>query len=198
MDPLTVLTLISTAVQVAGSVKGLLDQGGVTKQSLQTTVPQIIPQLAEIGAALFPKVPAEMQLVAAASATFDPNVTKWLQTALNKLLTPSRISLWTVSMGQRHGRPSRPSRRNWASPLMAGLARSRRAHSDSAVEALSPHSPDNALSFGAPCARAAEVAIATNRLRLGSSRACLDAHQACVRCSPIERCYVGSSKGKRD
>jgi murein L,D-transpeptidase YcbB/YkuD len=89
MDPLTVLTLISTAVQVAGSVKGLLDQGGVTKQSLQTTVPQIIPQLAEIGAALFPKVPAEMQVVAAASATFDPNVTKWLQTALNKLLTPS-------------------------------------------------------------------------------------------------------------
>jgi hypothetical protein len=81
MDPLTVLTLISTAVQVAGSVKGLLDQGGVTKQSLQTTVPQIIPQLAEIDAALFPKVPAEMQLVAAASATFDPNVTKWLQTA---------------------------------------------------------------------------------------------------------------------
>ena len=81
MDPLTVLTLISTAVQVAGSVKGLLDQGGVTKQSLQTTVPQIIPQLAEIGAALVPKVPAEMQLVAAASATFDPNVAKWLQTA---------------------------------------------------------------------------------------------------------------------
>ena len=32
MDPLAVLTLISTAVQVAGSVKGLLDQGGVTKQ----------------------------------------------------------------------------------------------------------------------------------------------------------------------
>lgn len=52
-------------------------------------MPQIIPQLAEIGAALFPKVPAEMQVVAAASATFDPNVTKWLQTALNKLLTPS-------------------------------------------------------------------------------------------------------------
>jgi hypothetical protein len=24
------------------------------------------------------------------------------------------------------------------------------------------------------------------------------AHQACVRCSPIERCYVGPSKGKRD
>jgi lysozyme family protein len=89
MDPLTVLTLISTAVQVAGSVKTLLDQGGVTKQSLQTTVPQIIPQLTEIGAALFPKVPPAMQVVAAASATFDPNVTKWLQIALNKLVSPS-------------------------------------------------------------------------------------------------------------
>ena len=89
MDPMTVLTLISTAVQVAGNVKGLLDQGGVTKQSLQTTVPQIIPQLANIGAALFPKVAPEMQVVAAASATFDPNVTKWLQAALNKLATPS-------------------------------------------------------------------------------------------------------------
>ena len=89
MDPLTVLTLISTALQVAGNVKGLLDQGGLTKQSLQTTAPQIIPQLADIGAALFPKLAPEMQVVAAASATFDPNVTKWLQTALNKLLTPS-------------------------------------------------------------------------------------------------------------
>jgi peptidoglycan hydrolase-like protein with peptidoglycan-binding domain len=88
MDPLTVLTLISTAVQVAGSVKALLDQGGVTKQSLQTTVPQVIPQLTEIGAALFPKVAPEMQVVAAATATFDPNVTKWLQIALNKLVTP--------------------------------------------------------------------------------------------------------------
>jgi lysozyme family protein len=89
MDPLTVLTLISTALQVAGSIKGSLDQGGVTKQSLQTTVPQIIPQLVNIGAALFPKVAPDMQVVAAASATFDPNVTKWLQTALNKILTPS-------------------------------------------------------------------------------------------------------------
>jgi peptidoglycan hydrolase-like protein with peptidoglycan-binding domain len=89
MDPLTVLTLISTAVQVAGSVKALLDQGGVTKQSLQTTVPQIIPQLTELGAALFPKVAPAMQVVAAASATFDPNVTKWLQIALNKLVSPS-------------------------------------------------------------------------------------------------------------
>src|SRR5215831_17402061 len=30
-------------------------------------------------------------------------------------------------MGQRHGRLSRPPRRNWASPLMAGLVRSRKA-----------------------------------------------------------------------
>ena len=89
MDPLTVLTLISSAVQAAGNIKGLLDQGGVTKQSLQTTVPQIVPQLASIGAALFPKVAPELQVVAAASATFDPNVTKWLQAALNKLITPS-------------------------------------------------------------------------------------------------------------
>jgi hypothetical protein len=89
MDPLTVLTLITTAVQVAGKIKGQLDQGGVTEQSLRTTVPQVVPQLADIGASLFPKVAPELQLVAAASATFDPNVTKWLQAALNKLVTPS-------------------------------------------------------------------------------------------------------------
>jgi peptidoglycan hydrolase-like protein with peptidoglycan-binding domain len=89
VDPLTALTLITTAVQVAGQVKGLLDQGGVSKQSLQTAVPQIIPQLSNIGAALFPKVPPDLQVVAAASATFDPNVTKWLQAALNKIVTPS-------------------------------------------------------------------------------------------------------------
>jgi hypothetical protein len=76
-------------VQVAGQVKGLLDQGGVSKQSLQTAVPQIIPQLSNIGAALFPKVAPDLQVVAAASATFDPNVTKWLQAALNKVVTPS-------------------------------------------------------------------------------------------------------------
>jgi len=89
MDPISALTLISTAVQVAGKVKELLDKGGVTKQSLEATVPQIIPQLASLGASFFPKVAPEMQVVAAASATFDPNVTKWLQASLNKLLTPS-------------------------------------------------------------------------------------------------------------
>ena len=89
MDPLTVLSLISTSVQVAGTVKELLDKGGVTQQSLQTAAPQVVPQLARLGASLFPKVAPEMQAVAAASATFDPNVTKWLQVALNKLLTPS-------------------------------------------------------------------------------------------------------------
>jgi peptidoglycan hydrolase-like protein with peptidoglycan-binding domain len=89
MDPMTALTLISTSVQVAGSVKELLDKGGVTQQSLETAVPQIVPQLANLGATLFPKVAPEMQAVAAASATFDPNVTKWLQAASNKLVTPS-------------------------------------------------------------------------------------------------------------
>jgi hypothetical protein len=89
MDPIAALTLISTAVQVAGSVKELLDKGGVTPQSLETAAPQIVPQLASLGASLFPKVAPEMRAVAAASATFDPNVTKWLQASLNKLLTPS-------------------------------------------------------------------------------------------------------------
>lgn len=89
MDPLTVLSLISTSVQVAGTVKELLDKGGVTQQSLQMAAPQVVPQLASLGASLFPKVAPEMQAVAAASATFDPNVTKWLQVALNKILTPS-------------------------------------------------------------------------------------------------------------
>ena len=89
MDPITALTLISTSVQVAGQVKELLDKGSVTQQSLQTAVPQIVPQLASLGASLSPKVAPELQAVAAASATFDPNVTKWLQGSLNKLLTPS-------------------------------------------------------------------------------------------------------------
>jgi len=89
MDPMTALTLISTSVQVAGTVKELLDKGGVTPQSLETAAPQIVPELASLGATLFPKVAPELQTVAAASATFDPNVTKWLQASLNKLLTPS-------------------------------------------------------------------------------------------------------------
>ena len=89
IDPITALTLISTSVQVAGQIKELLDKGSVTQQSLETAVPQIVPQLASLGASLFPKVAPELQAVAAASATFDPNVTKWLQGSLNKLLTPS-------------------------------------------------------------------------------------------------------------
>jgi lysozyme family protein len=89
MDPIAILTLISTSVQVAGTIKEMLDKGGVTPQSFEAAVPQMVPQLARLGATLFPKVASEMQAVAAASATFDPNVTKWLQAALNKLLTPS-------------------------------------------------------------------------------------------------------------
>jgi hypothetical protein len=89
MDPIAILTLISTSVQVAGTIKEMLDKGGVTQQSFEAAVPQMVPELVRLGATLFPKVAPEMQVVAAASATFDPNVTKWLQAALNKLLTPS-------------------------------------------------------------------------------------------------------------
>jgi len=42
MDQMTALTLISTSVQVAGTVKELLDEGGVTPQSLETAAPQIV------------------------------------------------------------------------------------------------------------------------------------------------------------
>jgi len=43
MDPITALTLISTSVQIAGTVKELLDKGGGTPQSLEAAAPQIVP-----------------------------------------------------------------------------------------------------------------------------------------------------------
>ncbi len=94
MDPMTALTLISTAVQVAGSVKELLDKGGVTPQSLEKAAPQIVPQLASLGASLFPKVAPEMQAVAA---------------AFSHLV---RISRLTASMGRRRKRQLRLRRKN--------------------------------------------------------------------------------------
>ena len=72
MDPITALTLISTSVQVAGQIKELLDKGSVTQQSLETAVPQIVSQLASLGASLFPKVAPELQARCCGLGNFRP------------------------------------------------------------------------------------------------------------------------------
>ncbi len=49
----------------------------------------MIPLLTSIGEKLFPKAAKTLHTVGAVFAAFDPDVTKWLQGALNVLLTPS-------------------------------------------------------------------------------------------------------------
>lgn len=87
MNPLSILSLISTVVQLAGSVKAMLDQSTTTQDKLHELSSEIIPHLTEIGATLFPKVAPALQIVAAASAAFDPNITKWVQGSLNRILS---------------------------------------------------------------------------------------------------------------
>lgn len=75
-------------LQAAPDLKTLIDRGA-TPDSIRQLVPQLVPLLEQFGAHLFPKVAPELHTVAVVMTAFDPNVTKWLQGSLNKLLTPS-------------------------------------------------------------------------------------------------------------
>lgn len=86
------LRLIPLIISSAANIKSLIDIATSNADltiKLRQAVPYLIAALEQYAAALFPRVKPELRIAAAAMAAFDPNVTKWLQAALNALLDPS-------------------------------------------------------------------------------------------------------------
>ena len=73
-------------------IKGIIDEASsndtiVTK--IKALSAPFASVLANVGAQFFPKAAPALQVAAAAMASFDTNVTKWVQGALNVYLVPS-------------------------------------------------------------------------------------------------------------
>jgi murein L,D-transpeptidase YcbB/YkuD len=86
------LAVVQLALQFAPLVKRVLD-GSTSNEEATTKLKALSPDLPNaletIGSALFPKAAPNLRIIAGAIGAFDPNVTKWLQQSLNKLLKPS-------------------------------------------------------------------------------------------------------------
>lgn len=87
------LAAILSLVGFATRIKALLDVAA-TNEDVVAAIKSLItgPALSvleQIGALLFPKVSPALHIAAAAAATYDPNVTKWVQGAANRLVEPS-------------------------------------------------------------------------------------------------------------
>ncbi len=89
---MNVLAIIQMVMQFAPLVKAAIDVAS-SNEDLVSKIKDISPTVAavldEIGSVLFPKAAPALHLVGGAIAAFDPNTTKWLQGALNKMLVPS-------------------------------------------------------------------------------------------------------------
>jgi hypothetical protein len=73
-------------------VKRVLDESTSNEDAatkLKALSPDLPNALETIGSTLFPKAAPNLRIIAGAIGAFDPNVTKWLQQSLNKLLKPS-------------------------------------------------------------------------------------------------------------
>lgn len=79
-------------IQNANEVKAIIDEA-ISNDDITTKVKNILGPAANLlekeGAAFFPKAAPALHLAAAVMATFDPTMTKWVQRALNRLVTPS-------------------------------------------------------------------------------------------------------------
>lgn len=89
MDWLTVLQL---AISFGPAVKDIVDAAS-SNEDITTKIKALSPSLAKIletvGSQFFPKAAPALHLVAGVVAAFDPNTTKWIQGALNTLVTPN-------------------------------------------------------------------------------------------------------------
>ena len=86
------LSLIPVLMSAASTIKSLNDISNSNTDlvdKLKQGLPTLGTALEAIGGALFPKVAPQLKMAAGAMASFDPNVTKWLQGSLNSLLDPS-------------------------------------------------------------------------------------------------------------
>lgn len=89
MNPLSILQL---AFQYGPAVKAILDEAS-SNDSIVTKITALSQPLAAVlqgvGLQFFPQAAPALHVAAGAVAAFDPNVTKWVQGALNNLVTPS-------------------------------------------------------------------------------------------------------------
>jgi peptidoglycan hydrolase-like protein with peptidoglycan-binding domain len=86
------LAIVQLAIQFAPLVKRVLDESTSNEEAttkLKALSPDLPKALETIGSALFPKAAPGLKVIAGAIGAFDPNVTKWLQDALNKLVKTS-------------------------------------------------------------------------------------------------------------
>lgn len=84
-------SILQLAMQYGPLVKGILDEA-TSNDDISTKVKALSPvlghELEVLGSKAFPKAAPSLHLVGAVIATFDPNVTKWLQGSLNALVQP--------------------------------------------------------------------------------------------------------------
>jgi peptidoglycan hydrolase-like protein with peptidoglycan-binding domain len=86
------LAVVQLALQFAPLVKKVLDESTSNEDAttkLKALSPDLPNALQTIGSALFPKAAPNLRIIAGAIGAFDPNVTRWLQQSLNKLLKPN-------------------------------------------------------------------------------------------------------------
>ncbi len=85
-----ILNIIQLVVGLAPAIKGIYDAAttntGVVDEIKKLSSP-VATLLQQIGTEFFPKANPTIAIVGGLIAAFDPNTTKWLQGALNTLLT---------------------------------------------------------------------------------------------------------------
>jgi peptidoglycan hydrolase-like protein with peptidoglycan-binding domain len=86
------ISAIQIAIQFGGAIKSVIDVANSNPEivkGIKNLSPLVSSMLEYIGGKLFPNAKEELKIAAGAMAAFDPNVTKWVQGALNTLVTPS-------------------------------------------------------------------------------------------------------------
>lgn len=84
--------IIALAVKYGPIVKGIIDaaiSNTTIIDKIKAEAAPVVNLLEQIGSKLFPSATKQIQQLGGALAAFDPNTTKWLQGALNVLVTPS-------------------------------------------------------------------------------------------------------------
>lgn len=92
MDVSTLLTYIPLIIQYGSAIKGILDtttSNADTISQLQQKAKPVLGLLEQIGASLFPQASKSIHAVGGAIAAFDPNITKWIQGAVNTIVMPA-------------------------------------------------------------------------------------------------------------
>ena len=89
MNWTTLLPIIVSSVSTVKQIIDIATSNADIVAKIKSGVPALANLLASLGAELFPGVKKELQIAAGAMAAFDPDITKWVQGALNVVLEPT-------------------------------------------------------------------------------------------------------------